>query len=154
MPPKRRNRASERTTVLVLEPDILVRMAVADYLRDCGYKVIEGATSDDALAVLKHGQKIDVILSEVLIGGSMDGFGLARHVRRQHQGVDVILTSGTLGAAAKAEDLCDEGPLQKPYHPSAIVRRINLLIERRRSGPAAPASELFAGDLETCRQLK
>jgi CheY-like chemotaxis protein len=37
--------------ILVVEPDILVRMVIADYLRDCGYKVVEGVNADDVLAV-------------------------------------------------------------------------------------------------------
>jgi hypothetical protein len=47
------------TTILVIEPDILVRMVIADYLRDCGYKVVEGVNADDVLAVLGAGRKID-----------------------------------------------------------------------------------------------
>jgi hypothetical protein len=35
--------------------------------------------------------------------------------------------------AEKAGDLCDDGPLEKPYHPQEVVRRINLLLERRRT---------------------
>jgi CheY-like chemotaxis protein len=126
-----------RITILVIEPDIIVRMAVADYLRDCGYHVIEGVAEDDAWAVLKTGQKIDVIFCEVRLNGRTDGFGLARRVRERHPGVDVILASGIPGAVAKAEDLCEDGPLEKPYHPEEIIRRINILIERRRTGPAA-----------------
>jgi DNA-binding response OmpR family regulator len=119
--------------VFLVEPDILVRMLIADYLRDCGYKVVEGVSADDVLAVLKAGRKIDVILSEVRLGGSVDGFGLARLIREDHPQIDVILTSGAARAADKAGDLCDDGPLEKPYHPQELVRRINLLRERRRS---------------------
>jgi hypothetical protein len=36
-------------------------------------------------------------------------------------------------AAGKAGDLCDDGPLEKPYHPQEVVRGINLLLERRRT---------------------
>jgi DNA-binding response OmpR family regulator len=125
-----------RITILVVEPDIIVRMTLAEYLRECGYKVIEGITGDDALAVLADGHKIDVILSEVHLGGGIDGFSLARRVRGQYPGVDVILASGTPGAANKAENLCEKGPLEKPYHPQEIVRRINVLIERRRTATA------------------
>jgi DNA-binding response OmpR family regulator len=121
-----------RTTVLVIEPDIIVRMTIADYLRDCGYQVVEGAAADDALTLLEAGRKVDIILAEVVLPGILDGFGLARRVRQQYPGVDVILTAGTPGAAAKAEDLCNDGPLEKPYHPQEMLRRINLLIERRR----------------------
>jgi hypothetical protein len=54
---------------------------------------------------------------------------------RQAPSIDVILTSGVAKAAEKAGDLCDEGPLEKPYHPQEVVRRINILRERRRTAP-------------------
>jgi len=119
-------------TIFVVEPDILVRMIIADYLRDCGYKVVEGVDADDVLAVLEAGRKIDVIMAEVRLAGSLDGFGLARQIREDHPEIDVILTSGVARAADKAGDLCDDGPLEKPCHPQEVVRRINLLRERRR----------------------
>jgi DNA-binding response OmpR family regulator len=134
MPPDDRSSDEGRpSTVLVLEPDILVRMVVADYLRDCGFKVFEGVTADDAVAVLGSGQTIDIIFAEVQLSGSMDGFGLAQWVRDKQPDIDVILTSGITRAAEKAGDLCDEGPLEKPYHPREVVRRINMLLERRRT---------------------
>ena len=123
------------TTVLIVESDILVRMVIASYLRDCGYKVIEGVTAADVMAVLGSGQKIEIVFSEVRLRGRVDGFGLARWVREHHPGVDVILTSGAARAADKASDLCDDGPLEKPYQPQEVVRRINLLQERRRTAP-------------------
>jgi hypothetical protein len=46
------------TTIFVVEPD-LVRILIADYLRDCGYKVVEGVNADDVLVVLGAGRKID-----------------------------------------------------------------------------------------------
>jgi DNA-binding response OmpR family regulator len=134
------SRSSDEVTpsrVLVLEPDILVRMIIADYLRDCGFKVFEGVTGDDVVAVLESGQKIDIIFAEVQLSGSMDGFGLAQWVREKQPDTDVILTSGIARAAEKAGDLCDEGPLEKPYHPQEVLRRINILLERRRTTPQA-----------------
>ena len=125
------------STILVIEPDILVRMTIADYLRSCGYRIYEGATADDVVTVLGTQQKIDVIFAEVQLGGSMDGFGLAQWVREKHPGVDEVLTSGIARAPEQAADLCDEGPLDKPYHPQEVVRRINILLERRRTRPHA-----------------
>jgi DNA-binding response OmpR family regulator len=123
------------STILIVEPDILVRMVIASYLRDCGYKVLEAVTAADVMAVLGSGHKIDVVFSEVRLRGRVDGFGLAHWVREHHPGVDVILTSGAARAADKAKDLCDDGPLEKPYEPQEVVRRINLLRERRRTAP-------------------
>ena len=128
------------STILVVEPDILVRMVIASYLRECGYRVLEGVTAADVTTVLGSGQTIDVVLSEVRLRGKMDGFGLARWVREHHPGVDVILTSGAARAADKAKDLCDDGPLEKPYEPQEVVRRINLLRERQRTAPKARGS--------------
>jgi DNA-binding response OmpR family regulator len=120
-----------------VEPDILVRMVIASYLRECGYKVLEGVSAADVMAVLGAGQKIDVVFSEVQLSAEMDGFGLARWIREQHSDVDVILTTSVRRAADKASDLCDEGPLEKPCHPREIVRRITFLRERRRTAPEA-----------------
>ncbi len=115
----------------MVDPDILVRMVIADYLRECGYRVVEGVNADDVLAVLEAGRKIDVILTEVQLAGSVDGFELARQIRENHPDIDVILTSGVTRAADKA-GICDDGPVAKPYQSHEIVRRINILRERRR----------------------
>jgi len=123
------------STILVVEPDILVRMIIADYLRGCGYRVIEAVTAEDVTTVLATQQKIDFVFAEVQLGGSMDGFGVARWVREKHPGVDVILASGIAKAAEQAAGLCDEGPVEKPYQPQEVVRRIKILFERRRTAP-------------------
>ena len=112
-------------------------MVITSYLRDCGYKVLEGVMAADVMAVLGSGQKIDVVFSEVRLRGKMNGFGVACWVREHHPDVDVILTSGAVRAADKARDLCDDGPLEKPYEPQEVVRRINLFRERRRTVPVA-----------------
>lgn len=125
------------STIVIVEPDIMVRMVIASYLRDCGYRVLEGITAADVMTLLRSGQKIDVVFSEVRLRGKTDGFGLARWVRAHYPEVDVILTAGVARAADKASDLCDDGPLEKPYKPAEVVRRINLLRERRRTAPQA-----------------
>jgi DNA-binding response OmpR family regulator len=120
-------------TVMVIEPDILARMVIADYLRNCGYKVIEGVVAEDVFAVLNAGGAIDMIFSEVKLPGELDGFGLASKIRESHSHIDVLLSRGTANAAEKAGDLCEDGPLEKPYHPQEVLRRINVLRERRRT---------------------
>jgi DNA-binding response OmpR family regulator len=120
-------------TVFFVEPEILVRMAVAEYLRECGYTVIEGAMADDVFAILRAGRHVDIVLVDVNLPGNLDGFGLARWLRDHHAGIEVILTSSVRRAAQKAGELCDDGPLEKPYDPRDLIRRINLLRARRRA---------------------
>jgi CheY-like chemotaxis protein len=127
--------APDRLTIMVVEPDILVRMVLAEYLRDCGYKVVEGSCADDAFTVLRSDIKVHMLFAEVRLSGDSDGFALAKTTREIYPDVDVILTSSVANAADKAGDLCSEGVLEKPYHPDEVIRRLNRLRDRRSPRP-------------------
>jgi DNA-binding response OmpR family regulator len=121
------------STIIVLEPDVLVRMVIAKYLRECGFRVIEGTAAGDVWAAIDSGLDIDVVFAEVRLAGETDGFSLARLVRQKHPQIDVILTSSVDGAAEKSRQLCDDGPVGKPYHPEDVAARIRQLRARRSS---------------------
>ncbi len=125
-----------RPVVLVVEDEVLVRMVIAEYLRDCDYVVIEAGSAAEAIALFKADVEVDVVFSDIQMPGNMDGFGLAQWVRQNRPGVKVILTSGAASAADKASDLCEDGPLlQKPYESEEVGRRIKqLLATRDRNG--------------------
>ncbi len=110
-------------------------MALAEYLRECGYEVVEAASAQEVLTVLHSGQIIEVLLLNSRISGEQ-GFALAHEVRRNHPDIDVVLTFGIAKAAEKAGEICDEGPLARPYHPRGIVRRIQRLRRSRRNDAA------------------
>lgn len=122
-----------KPVVMVVEPEVLVRMTVAAVLRDCGYTVIEGIVAEDVWTVIAAGAQLDIVFSEVQLAGGVDGFELARRVRQTNPEIDVILTSGVVSAAEKSKDLCEEGPMKKPYRSEDVAARIKLLLERRRS---------------------
>lgn len=122
-------------TLIVAETDVLARMVLGQYLRECGYDVIEAATSDDVIKVLRSGQTVDAILLDAQISGGLAGFTLARQVREHYPKTDIVLTFGVARAAEKAGDLCDQGPLEKPYHPEELVRRIKRLRQKRKPRP-------------------
>jgi DNA-binding response OmpR family regulator len=117
--------------VMVVDADILARMAIADYLRDCGYKVIEAGSGAEVRAVLQDGHKIHVLLIDMQLRSSEDGFALAQEVRAKHPGIAIMRTSSAAKLADKAADLCDDGPLLKPYQPQELLRRIQMLRQRQ-----------------------
>ncbi len=122
----------DRPVVLVVEDEVLVRMVIAEYLRDCDYVVIEAGSAQEAIALFKADIEVDIVFSDVQMPGSMDGFALAQWVRQNRPGVDVILTSGAANAADRAGDLCEEGPLmQKPYESDEVHNRIKQLLAAR-----------------------
>ncbi len=133
--------APPTATVMVVEDDVLVRLALADYLRDCGYRVLEVETAENAIRVLEHPDwDVDVVLSALVLGGATDGFALARWVRENRPGTAMILAGSAARAADAAGELCDSGPdLGRPYDPRLVVERIRQL----RTGPT-PTSGLAA----------
>lgn len=118
---------------MVIEPEVLIRMTIAEFLRDCGYKVIEGTIAEDVWAVIESSVRLDIVFSEVKLAGVTDGFALASRLRQSHPEIDVVLTSSVEGAAEKSKDLCEEGPIKKPYQAADVAARIHLLLGRRRA---------------------
>ena len=119
-------------SILVVEDEVLIRLAIAEYLRECGYKVHEATHATEALAVLESPEvSVDIVFSDVVMPGEMDGFGLARWVRTNRPGVEVILTSTVDRSAEVAGMLCEAGPLmKKPYEPQSVVERIKQLLAK------------------------
>lgn len=115
--------------VLIVDGDIVSRHAIADYLRHCGYAVVEAASSAEAMIALKEPTlSIDVILCEVTVVGSQSCFELASWVRANRPELEVKLAGGVEMAAQTAAELCDNGPhLKRPYEPSAVVDYVKQL---------------------------
>jgi DNA-binding NtrC family response regulator len=120
------------STILLVEDEVLIKMNISQYLRECGYQVIEAANADEALMVLQSDHKIDIVLSDVQMPGSMDGFGLAKWVRANRKELQIILVGTPEGAASRAAELCENGPtLSKPYEPQVLVDLIRKQLSLR-----------------------
>ena len=122
-------------TVLLVDTEILSRFAIAEYLRECGYRVIEAASPEEAIVILKKTDlKVDIVLSDVASQSPVEGFSLAKWTRRNCPGVVVLMAGSVERAAELAGEICEEGPLlAKPYEPQAVVDRIRRL-KAHRSG--------------------
>lgn len=80
--------------VLAVEDDVLVRIFVADVLADAGYRVLEASSATEALTVLRARPDVLVMVTDVDMPGGMNGFALARAVRKQHANIQIIVMSG------------------------------------------------------------
>jgi CheY-like chemotaxis protein len=131
-------------TVLVVEDEVLIRLVIAEYLRDCGYRVVEAVHADEALLVLRKSERvIDVVFTDIEMPGSMDGFALAQWVRSNRPGIDVVLTGSVTRAVQAASDLCDQQDhVPKPYDPQTVHDRIRRLLASR--GPRKGGLDLRA----------
>lgn len=126
-------RTTALDTVLLVEDEVLIRLSLAEYLRHCGYRVVEAANADEGLTILQKADvQVDVVLSDIEMPGSMDGFGLAQWVRANRPSVEVVLVATPQRAADAAAGLCEFGPrMMKPYEPQIVLDRIKQLLAAR-----------------------
>ncbi len=120
--------AEKEIRILILETDVLVRYPLAEYLRECGYKVSEACNADEARALLNHDElPIDIVLAEGDVG-----FEIASCIRQNHPTIDVILAGSVARATEKAGDLCEAGPeIITPYEHKLVLERIRRLTAAR-----------------------
>jgi DNA-binding NtrC family response regulator len=120
----------QRQTILVVDDEVIIRTAISEYLRDCGYKVIEAASVDEAVLVLQQAEiTVHIVLSDVEMPGARDGFALARWVREHRPTLQVILAGSAARATKAAGELCNSGPmLAKPYDPQIVLDQIKRLL--------------------------
>ena len=116
-------------TVLLVEDNDEVAGLVSDLLHELGYAVRRAANGSAALEILARGTTINIVFSDIVMPGGMDGVELAREIRRRHPTLPVLLTSGyPLRAAQRVED---EGfrVLPKPYDLMTLARALGAMGE-------------------------
>jgi response regulator RpfG family c-di-GMP phosphodiesterase len=131
--PDRDSKPANIKTILVLDDEVLVRMPIVQFLRDCGYHVVEAASTDEAIAILQNtDMPVDVVLSEIDIPGSMNGFGFAQWARSVRPELKIQL-AGTPGRKVQnAAELGGVGPtLKRPYDHKRVLYRIKRLLAAR-----------------------
>lgn len=117
-------------TVLVVEDETMVRMPIAEFLRDCGYHVLEAGDANEAIATLDSDGPVSLIFTDVRMPGKMDGFALAEWCRSHHPAVPVLLTSGYNGGRSlPSGSITGARFIEKPYSQSQVARRIAALLD-------------------------
>jgi DNA-binding response OmpR family regulator len=115
-------------SVLLVEEDVLVRHGLAEYLRECGFKVWEAVNPDEARQLLLKGSGGVEIAMVDAASTSDRGYTLANWIRSQYPEIQVIKSGSLANAAEEAASLCEQGPmLTKPYDHRLVVSHIRRL---------------------------
>ena len=113
-----------RGRALLVDDEQVVRMSTEDMLSDLGYTVIEAASGEEALRLIRGGEYFDLIVTDHLMPG-ISGTDLAREVRRARHGMPVLLVSGY----AEAEGVDPDLPrLTKPFRKDELASSLALLL--------------------------
>lgn len=108
-------------TILVAEDEVLVRDMIGRHLRVAGFQVIEASNSAEAMDVLGSGVEIDVLFTDIVMPGVMNGVMLARWVQQNRPEISVLLASAQKDAARA---LPDTRLFSKPYDLDEVEAHI------------------------------
>jgi response regulator RpfG family c-di-GMP phosphodiesterase len=151
--PERNSKPANGKTVLVLDGDVLVRMPVVQFLRDCGYHVVEAANTDEAMPILqKTDGPVDVVLSEIDIPGFMNGFMFAVWARSVRPELKLLLAGTPERMVRNAAELCEIGPtLKRPYDHKRVLHRIKRLLAARTQQSGSDPRPIEHAPDKSCR---
>jgi len=139
---------SER--ILVVDDNAHVRATMVSILESLGYEVFEADSGTAALAVLEKDRGIDLVFSDIVMPGGMNGFALAEEVGKQYPEAKVLLTSGFADIGSGPRTSAGEGRawIGKPCERDTLARKIREVLRRvpealgpmtaKRTGEGAP----------------
>jgi PAS domain S-box-containing protein len=118
-------------TILVVEDDRLVRGYVLAQLHSLGYATLEAANGAEALAIVEAGDPFDLLFTDIIMPGNMNGRQLASEIQRRRPNQKVLFTSGYTENAIVHHGRLDSGILllAKPYRKSELARMVRKALE-------------------------
>lgn len=122
-------------TVLIAEDEFLSRWAVAEFLRERGYIVIEATNVADAISIFDSGSSVDLVFSDVHMPGELSGHALARWLDQNHPHIPLLLTSASPTEANKLSASPARRFIAKPYELGELGALIESMISRQSPTP-------------------
>jgi CheY-like chemotaxis protein len=115
--------------VLLVEDNPDVQDVASMLLEQLGYRVVAAQSAAEALELLASGEDIDLLFTDVVMPGELDGLALAQRVRAEYPDIAVLLTSGY----AKALSTVEAGfpVLRKPYQLAILARAIREALDKQ-----------------------
>ena len=138
-------------TILVVEDDVMVRTSVTTQLLSLGYRTITAADAKEALAVIDGGASFDLLFTDVIMPGLMNGRQLAEEAVKRRPRLRVLFTSGYTEDAIIHHGRLDPGVLllTKPYRKGDLARMVRVALDGTRDErPDAATRQRTAGHLK------
>ncbi len=115
-------------TILMVEDSREVAEVTGTLLEQLGYRVVKAENAAEALRHLSQGIDFDLLFSDIVMPGTLNGFALAKECSERYPGIPILLTSGYNDAAQAAAS--DFPILRKPYDISALERAVATSLNR------------------------
>ncbi len=117
--------SEQKSVVLVVESEAVIRMETARAIKDAGYAVLVAGNADEAMPVLEARDDICAVFTEIRVPGHLNGLDLGRVIAERWPLVRLIMTSGDRRWDSIPADWCY---IQKPYYGSQIINALRTLV--------------------------
>lgn len=118
--------------ILIVEDNHEVQQLARTILESVGYQTATADCARTALHILAEGGSgIDLLFSDVIMPGQMNGISLAKEVRRHHPGMPVLMTTGFSDEMHGHTNSTEFETIYKPYMPDELTRKIRAILNRR-----------------------
>lgn len=120
-------------TVVIVDDNLSVRGVASKQLAKLGYRVLEADTPAAALEYFRNGARVDLLFTDIVMPGGMNGRELAQAATALQPGLRVLFTSGFPGGAmaTSAQLQPDEAFLGKPYRLHELAQKLREVLDRR-----------------------
>jgi CheY-like chemotaxis protein len=112
--------------ILLVEDEVLIRLSVAETLRDQGNVVLEACDASEALALVSTGHVLDLVVTDVRMPGAMDGVSLSFALKEMLPALPVILISGDM---PPDREHGGDAFLRKPFQMAELTTLIMELMD-------------------------
>jgi signal transduction histidine kinase/CheY-like chemotaxis protein len=129
-----RRRAESAGNILLVEDDDEVAVLVAEMLDELGFEVVRAATAAAALGALANERTVDLVFSDIMMPGGMNGVELAKEIRLRRADLPILLTSGYSEAAKPGAEAHGIKILRKPYQLAELEEAVREALAARRMG--------------------
>ena len=120
-----RPRKGNHGQILIVEDDDEVAALACEMLAQLGYEVTRAASAAAALGALADGRSVDLIFSDIMMPGGMNGVDLAREIKRRRSDIPVLLTSGYSEGSALDAEAAGVKILPKPYNITELAQALD-----------------------------
>lgn len=118
--------ARNRPIVLIVDDDDQVLDIAAIVLASLGYQVIPATNGEAALEIIKYYRAIDLLMTDIVMPGTIDGWELARRAKHMRPELSVVYTTGFSDGALPDKSHPGYGPLlPKPWRADQLVSLVN-----------------------------
>jgi signal transduction histidine kinase/CheY-like chemotaxis protein len=127
-----------REIILVVEDDERVRQLTIRRLKTIGYQVVEASDGPTALDILRSGEPVDLVFTDLVMPGGLSGRDVVVQAREIKPGIKVLLTSGYAEELVRGDDLVREQltVLRKPYQQADLVAALRRILGGSADHPA------------------